>query len=1067
MKRHTRGGIIRGDELEQHRIQLEHNLQHTDLSLHLSSSSSEDGQNHYNNNDSIEYPRHNSGPSNFPDFPSFDRSVDHFGGDSHSQLHAWSFGVGDEEEGINPYGGETMSTAAHHVSALTLSAGLGGGRGVRRDISISGAEYDPDRPLDAMISGVGSRFSVFDTEPSRSKYPGVGSITYDPLVIDVEDTAELDRVLESGLAPPPTAHARSVRLQSPHSSSSSASDSGSDQPNNPSVRPKLSDSLRRVSFSPKRPRTSPRSYSNNLPQSNANPRPTQPPPSPLARGGDATPRTSTLRRSNIFPSYKSPHPEVQVQPPTPSSAGSGFTRMARGLVHELEVEAEQEHGMANPFEGSKNSAPTPAPAAVSTVRNPTPRKSSIKAGRPFGSQQTPKGKVYLPDVTGLTSAAESPAKLGTDYYVYRADNSPRESEARLISTLTAVQTKLQELEEENSISRRRVRELEMELEVCKREVVRERTRVLEREEAIGRSQRSLRDLSMREDGVKRTKGKARARDVSVMVAPDNADLGERYREAVEEKKALEALIGTLRSHLTRLTSELSSHQQLLLELRNLRESDVRSLKEKSGEVDKLREQVERLAGEVEVLRGVVEEGLKERRAVREVSGEAEIEVHNSRADLGMSRDDDADEDGDNNLDFHVVDVSGQRSEAHEEPDTEEDDDDDEDNSEDAEPFDPQSIHGSSRANINPDRTMKTNATIGSSCLLSTPGTGAFLNTEELERISAEVEERRSNLSMSGMSSISQSRSRARASPTPSRSPSPTITQRLRPAIDVSTAMDTSRTAQRPASPAVLSPRPRFSQLRAPSPLVRPSASTSRPPAPTPAHQTRRAKQDAATPETPFPQIRGEHLERLFFSAPEHNAKTCTVCHRRPHFQDHDASWVPDRFKSKQKEDVSEAPEQDVSDEDEGFAEGSEEVEPEQRHGRDKGKQREHVTFATQLKEDAGKQGLPPQTVVARVIRELEDDFTHYKGIYVELADQYKEMDAASNVRKRNLLAQHLREVVDILEQKGDQIASLYDLLSFKDKPVSESILANKNRPAPAATSSWGRNKGLKRHPTAS
>lgn len=38
-------------------------------------------------------------------------------------------------------------------------------------------------------------------------------------------------------------------------------------------------------------------------------------------------------------------------------------------------------------------------------------------------------------------------------------------------------------------------------------------------------------------------------------------------------------------------------------------------------------------------------------------------------------------------------------------------------------------------------------------------------------------------------------------------------------------------------------------------------------------------------------------------------------------------------------------------------------------------------------------------------------------MYVELADQYKDMDPVSDVPKRNLLAQHLREVVDILEQK--------------------------------------------------
>lgn len=39
------------------------------------------------------------------------------------------------------------------------------------------------------------------------------------------------------------------------------------------------------------------------------------------------------------------------------------------------------------------------------------------------------------------------------------------------------------------------------------------------------------------------------------------------------------------------------------------------------------------------------------------------------------------------------------------------------------------------------------------------------------------------------------------------------------------------------------------------------------------------------------------------------------------------------------------------------------------------------------------------------------------SIYCELADRYKEMDAASEVRRRNILAQHLKEVVDILEQK--------------------------------------------------
>lgn len=43
--------------------------------------------------------------------------------------------------------------------------------------------------------------------------------------------------------------------------------------------------------------------------------------------------------------------------------------------------------------------------------------------------------------------------------------------------------------------------------------------------------------------------------------------------------------------------------------------------------------------------------------------------------------------------------------------------------------------------------------------------------------------------------------------------------------------------------------------------------------------------------------------------------------------------------------------------------------------------------------------------------------SHDPSIYIELADQYKVMDAASNVAKRNVLAEHLKEVIDTLEQK--------------------------------------------------
>lgn len=154
---------IRGDELEQNRIQLEHNLQHTDLSLHLSSIPDDD----YSD---VEYPRHNSAPSPFSAFASFEqRSGDHFDPSEHSQYHAWSYRTVDDEDGVNPYAGETISTAAHHASALTLSAGLGG-RAARRDVSLSGAEYDPDRPLQGIMAGINGRFSELDIDSTKSRH---------------------------------------------------------------------------------------------------------------------------------------------------------------------------------------------------------------------------------------------------------------------------------------------------------------------------------------------------------------------------------------------------------------------------------------------------------------------------------------------------------------------------------------------------------------------------------------------------------------------------------------------------------------------------------------------------------------------------------------------------------------------------------------------------------------------------------------------------------------------------------------------------------------------------------
>ncbi|KAJ4491615.1 hypothetical protein C8J55DRAFT_469841 [Lentinula edodes] len=1087
MKRHPRSTSfdfthpgIPGDELEQDRIQLEHNLQNTDLSFRLSSQG---------DNDSIEYPRHNSGHLN--DFGSFiNHSRGNFGdGDTH---HGWSYRTGDDEEGINPYGGETMSTAAHHASALTLTAGLGG-RGNRRDASLSGAEYDPDRPLENIIGGVDSRFSLFDLDPSRSKYsaPGPG-ISLDPLVVD--STAELDRILESGYALPPA-----PRDADTHFSRSSSSSSSSDSEGGPSSRPKIVDSLRRVSFSPKRPRVvhpthTPRHRSSNLPGStqsiiNSARHVT----SPLVREASLslaneqnvlTPkaRQSTKRTNN----QSTPRPEVRLQPPTPSSSTSRFAQKARVLTRELDAEVQHTYAAQSKNRSVGDSLYTNAeipsisydiPPANGT---PAPKRTQKIYNTPSlsKSHNNSHSKLHLPDVTGLTNAVESPAKGAlSSHYPYQSSNEPREIEVRLLTVMNTIQDKLEQLEDENGISRRRVRELELELEMCKKDVARERTRVIQKEEAILQNQRELERAVA--DAKRSMKGKTRARDTSMHA---DIDASVRYKEAVEEKKALESLITTLRSHLTRLTAELSSHQELLVELRSFRESDARALKEKTSDITRLRVEVERLAGEVEVLRGVVEEGLKERRLARENS-RASVSQVNSESMAQQEILEDTEE---------AVDSTGVREDEHqqeleEEEDREEEgeeelEEEDLDDHEEPEPFDPMSIPGSSRELDALDKTVRTDrATVG------TPGASQrnisrptrFIDDDELERIAADVEERRSERSAAG-TSRSQFDSRV-LNPSRSASPVPAptaVTQRRATVEDVADMNDSVRNlhleeGNRSPSPALSSAsvRLRRVKVREAQEIHQPN----RPSPPTPGHATthnhrpsyRHADPDDSIAETPFPQIRGERLEKLFFSAPEHNQKTCNVCcrHRGPRGVDTrpmSPSWLPSRFA----QDVNQHNHEADGDVDEGFAEGSEEANQENfrdqfaRGMKRNGKQRDMGPPRDTYEQ---RKNLPQQTVLARVIRELEDDFTHYKSVYVELADQYKDMDPVSDVPRRNLLAQHLREVVDILEQKGDQIASLYDLLTFKDKLAVDAH----SRPQPRATEAANalRAAGLRRHPT--
>jgi hypothetical protein len=421
----------------------------------------------------------------------------------------------------------------------------------------------------------------------------------------------------------------------------------------------------------------------------------------------------------------------------------------------------------------------------------------------------------------------------------------------------------------------------------------------------------------------------------------------------------------------------------------------------------LKDKVEGLAGEVEVLKGVVEEGLKERRMLREQSMPTPEDLqgtgHSSQAVLG-------------------VEVPGLRKEESEE--SEESSEESEDESVE------DSISASRSLLIRPspaaDKTSRTDfATVGTQS--QSQATRPFVTDEELERISVELSERRSE----------RSRASSVASPTkslpgsltyltdrPTRADSPFLRGSAQ-----SAPPDLARSEHRSSpelDPRIPDPRQRVTRTTAPIP----SGTAAR--APADGHTPRRdrredretAQDHAALEEledSPFPQIRGERLERLFFSAPDHNAKSCNVCNRRKRNHDDKVngkrpSWLLGRIATDIKSRMHGV---GIDSDYEGSVEGLEEE------------------FVARERRRQERDRDPPQTVLMRVVRELEDDFTHYKGyvgypvldsqfddlldhqsrIYIELSDQYKDLDAVSNVVKRNVVAQHLKEVIDVLEQK--------------------------------------------------
>lgn len=375
---------------------------------------------------------------------------------------------------------------------------------------------------------------------------------------------------------------------------------------------------------------------------------------------------------------------------------------------------------------------------------------------------------------------------------------------------------------------------------------------------------------------------------------------------------------------------------------------------------------------------MIEEGLRERRHAREASvRQAQVEATDeepSDEEVTTSDEEDA-----------MLDRSMHPAQTMEESDFNESEDEDDHRVVAPAPTGRRSpVRTAAQPTGAADRSMALrtdHATVGSSVRVDDLSTKPFVDLDEVDRISTDLQDRRSERSASMMQrsqSLSLTESRGL-----SRSGSPALSMRS----SVSSGSRRSNPIggeDEPAAPPAREAEAARANVRQRSPSpVQQEQPMSRPSGPTPAHATRpqaRMKQPEssssgqrpapAPAETPFPQIRGERLERLFFSAPEHNAQTCTVCHRRLQRQsskgavnDHRPFWSVGPSTG--------AAHEHHAEDDEGFAEGSDDdVRPGPAFAREEGKGKGRERDADRL---------PPQTVLARVIRELEDDFTHFKG----------------------------------------------------------------------------------------
>ncbi|ODN96492.1 hypothetical protein L198_04206 [Cryptococcus wingfieldii CBS 7118] len=79
------------------------------------------------------------------------------------------------------------------------------------------------------------------------------------------------------------------------------------------------------------------------------------------------------------------------------------------------------------------------------------------------------------------------------------------------------------------------------------------------------------------------------------------------------------------------------------------------------------------------------------------------------------------------------------------------------------------------------------------------------------------------------------------------------------------------------------------------------------------------------------------------------------------------------------------------------------------------------------KEPTGEIRESARVTLQRILGQAEEDYVHYKSIYVDLATRYKSLDPASDPRKRHIIAKKLKQAIGVLERKGDEVRDLRSL----------------------------------------